>query len=232
MVTKIYLIRHCQSMGNIEKKFQGQYDADISPAGEKQLELLGLRFRNEPIDVIYTSPLKRARMTAEAIAKYHHNVDVIDEPGFLEMDVGELEDRSLKELAVMYPETAQKWDKCPDLCEFPGGETMWQVYERVNAALDKVIAENPGKTVVVTTHGGVLRNLYARITFGELIGIRKSEVFGNTGVSTLLAEDGKLSWESINSLDHMPEDMRRPPTYFSFEQLAKGEPEFTRGELV
>ena len=224
MVTRVYLIRHCQSMGNIEHKFQGQYDADISPAGEKQLELLGLRFRNEPIDVIYTSPLKRARMTAQAIAKYHNDIDVIDEPGFIEMNVGELENRSLKELALNYPETAEKWDKSPDLCEFPGGETMAEVYERVNRALDRVIAENPGRTVVITTHGGVLRNLYARIQFGEPAGIRKSEVFGNTGVSTVIAEGDRLCFESTNDLSHLPEDMRRPPTKFSFEAFRGSEP--------
>ncbi|MCI9224346.1 MAG: histidine phosphatase family protein [Acutalibacter sp.] len=224
MVTRIYLIRHCQSMGNIEHKFQGQYDADISPAGEKQLELLGLRFRNEPIDVIYTSPLKRARMTAQAIAKYHNDIEVIDEPGFIEMNVGELENRSLKELALNYPETAEKWDRYPDLCEFPGGETMAEVYERVNRALDRVIAENPGRTVVITTHGGVLRNLYARIQFGEPAGIRKSEVFGNTGVSTVIAEGDRLYFESTNDLSHLPEDMRRPPTKFSFEAFRGSEP--------
>lgn len=223
-MTRVYLIRHCQSMGNIEHKFQGQYDADISSAGEKQLELLGLRFRNEPIDVIYTSPLKRARMTAQAIAKYHNDIEVIDEPGFIEMNVGELENRSLKELALNYPETAEKWDRYPDLCEFPGGETMAEVYERVNRALDRVIAENPGRTVVITTHGGVLRNLYARIQFGEPAGIRKSEVFGNTGVSTVIAEGDRLYFESTNDLSHLPEDMRRPPTKFSFEAFRGSEP--------
>lgn len=223
-MTRVYLIRHCQSMGNIEHKFQGQYDADISPAGEKQLELLGLRFRNKPIDVIYTSPLKRARMTAQAIAKYHNDIEVIDEPGFIEMNVGELENRSLKELALNYPETAEKWDRYPDLCEFPGGETMAEVYERVNRALDRVIAENPGRTVVITTHGGVLRNLYARIQFGEPAGIRKSEVFGNTGVSTVIAEGDRLCFESTNDLSHLPEDMRRPPTKFSFEAFRGSEP--------
>lgn len=223
MVTKIYLIRHCQSMGNIEHKFQGQYDADVSPDGEKQLELLSLRFRNEHIDAIYTSPLKRARKTAEAVGKYHKDIEIIEESGFIEIDCGRMENLLLSEVAVQFPETAMNWDKTPDLCRFPGGETMAEVYERVNGALDKVIAENPGKTIAVTTHGGVLRNLYARITYGELIGIRKSEVFGNTGVSTLIAEDGELRWESINNLDHLPEDMRRPPTYFSFAKAAGGQ---------
>lgn len=218
MVTKIYLIRHCQSMGNIEHKFQGQYDADVSPAGEKQLELLGLRFRNEHIDAIYTSPLKRARATAEAIAKYH-DMEPIAEPGLIEIDCGRMENMLLTDVARLFPEVALNWDRSPDLCEFPGGETMREVYDRVNAALDRIIAENPGKTVVITTHGGALRNLYARIQYGEPIGIRKSEVFGNTGVSTLIAENGGLRFESINDLSHLPENMRRPPTNFSFDKL-------------
>ncbi len=205
-------------MGNIEHKFQGQYDADVSPAGEKQLELLGLRFRNEHIDAIYTSPLKRARATAEAIAKYH-DMEPIAEPGLIEIDCGRMENLLLTDVARLFPEVALNWDRSPDLCEFPGGETMREVYDRVNAALDRIIAENPGKTVVITTHGGALRNLYARIQYGEPIGIRKSEVFGNTGVSTLIAENGGLRFESINDLSHLPENMRRPPTNFSFDKL-------------
>lgn len=217
-MTKLYLIRHCQSMGNIQHRFQGRFDADVSPDGEKQLELLGLRFRNEPIDVIYTSPLKRARATAEAVAKYHPGIAVIAEPGFTEIDCGRMENLLLSEVAKLFPEVAMNWDKSPDLCEFPGGETMREVYERVNGALDRVIADNPGKTIVITTHGGALRNIYARVQFGELTGIRESEVFGNTGVSTLIAGEGKLRFESVNDLDHLPEAMRRPPTKFSFEQ--------------
>lgn len=48
MVTKIYLIRHCQSMGNIEHKFQGQYDADVSPAGRSSWSFWGCGFATSP----------------------------------------------------------------------------------------------------------------------------------------------------------------------------------------
>jgi len=223
MVTKVYLIRHCQSMGNIQHRFQGQYDADISPDGAKQLELLGLRFRNEKIDAIYTSPLKRARQTAQAIAQYH-DVEITEEPGLIEIDCGRMENLLLTEVAVQFPETAMHWDKSPDLCQFPGGENMAQVYARVNAALDRIIAENPGRTVAVATHGGVLRNIFARVEYGDIQGLRRSEVFGNTGVSLLEAGDGGLRWAYINNLDHLPKNMRRPPTYFSFEQMNGKEP--------
>lgn len=223
MVTSIFLVRHCQSMGNIQHRFQGRFDADVSPDGAKQLDLLGLRFRNEPIDAIYTSPLKRARATAGAIAQYHPEAPLVEEPGFIEIDCGRMENLLLTEVAEQFPQVARDWDKSPDLCRFPGGETMVQVYERVNAALDKIIQDNAGKRVVITTHGGVLRNLYARVSFGCLEGIRRSQVFGNTGVSLLEAGEGPLRWAYTNDLSHLPEDLRRPPTKFAFFVGDKGD---------
>ena len=71
MVTRLYIVRHCQSTGNIAGRFQGRFDAPVSPQGEQQLELLSLRFRNEAIDAVYSSPLTRAYRTAEAINRFH-----------------------------------------------------------------------------------------------------------------------------------------------------------------
>ena len=72
MVTTLYIVRHCQSAGNLSGRFQGRFDAPVSETGEKQLELLSLRFRNEHLDAIYTSPLVRAYRTAEAINRFHN----------------------------------------------------------------------------------------------------------------------------------------------------------------
>ena len=58
MVTTVIIVRHCQSMGNTEGRFQGRFDADVTPVGEQQMELLSLRFRNEKLDALYTSPLQ------------------------------------------------------------------------------------------------------------------------------------------------------------------------------
>ena len=85
----LYLVRHCESLGNRENIFQGQLDLDISATGEKQLALLALRFRNVPIDAVYSSPLKRAYKTAEAVDLYH-SLPIIKLPELMEVDVGAL----------------------------------------------------------------------------------------------------------------------------------------------
>ena len=97
---------------------------------------------------------------------------------------------------------------------------MEQVYARVNRELDDIIAENPGRKVFIATHGGVIRNIYARVAHGTIRGLRDGTVFGNTGVNILLAENGVLRFARVNDLEHLPEDLRRKPTIFNFHTEA------------
>lgn len=219
MVTTLYIIRHCQSAGNAGGRFQGRFDGSVNEQGEKQLELLSLRFRNEPLDAIYSSPLIRAYRTAEAVNKFH-GLPIHKDDGLLEMDVGAIQNKTLAEIGEEYPELAYNWDHAPDLCQFPGGETMAQVYQRVGETIQRIVEENPGKTVAVTTHGGVIKNLNARVEYGSIQGLRKSSVFGNTSVSVLEAENGALRWKSVNDMTHLPEELRRAPMQYTFHTEA------------
>ena len=220
MVTTVYVVRHCESTGNVEHRFQGQFDAPITPKGEKQLELLSLRFRNVHLDAIFTSPLERAYRTAQAVNRFH-DLPIQKLDALLEMNVGEMENLHLEEIADKFPVVAKNWDESPDLCEFPGGETMEQAYDRINTALDRIIAEYQGKTVLLSTHGGLIRNIDARVRAGSVRGMRGGAVFGNTGVSILEAgEDGTLSWRVVNDLSHLPEELRRNPTKYRFHTEA------------
>lgn len=215
MVTTVYLVRHCQSTGNTEGRFQGQFDAPVGEEGRKQLALLALRFRNEPIDGIYSSPLTRAMETAKAVNEFH-GLPIIAHPGLIEIGAGDIENMPVTEVIEKYPELSRHWMETPDLCRFPHGETMRQVYDRVNAAIDGILAENPGKRLFVATHGGVLRNIYARVAHGCPEGVRDGTVFGNTGVNVLEAEDGRLRFTQVNDLDHLPPELRRKPTIYTF----------------
>lgn len=219
MVTTLYVVRHCQSAGNLSGRFQGQFDAPVSEAGRKQLDLLSLRFRNEHLDAIYSSPLKRAYETAEAINRFH-DLPIQVCKGLSEIDVGDMENMLLTEISEKFPQVAYNWDNAPDLCVFPHGETMAQVYQRVQDTITQILAENQGKTVAVATHGGFIKNLNAWVQFGSIQGLRKGVVFGNTSVSTLVAEDGKLRWESVNDMSHLPEELRKSPMKYSFHTEA------------
>ena len=206
MVTFLYMVRHCQSMGNVEDKFQGRYDSPVSPLGEKQLDLLSLRFRNVRLDGVFASPLQRAMRTGEAVARFH-GLTVQPREEFIELDVGELDNVTQAELARLRPDIVRDWDVTPDLLSFPGGETMTQAYERSVAAVRGIARENAGKTIAVVTHGGILRCIDACARFGSLEGMRRARDtyrVGNTGISLLKVEDDRLSWEFFNDLKHLP----------------------------
>ena len=66
----LILVRHAECQGNIENRLSGITDFELTKNGKEQIQHLGLELKNERIDIIYSSPLKRAIETAQAIAKY------------------------------------------------------------------------------------------------------------------------------------------------------------------
>ena len=157
MKTTIYLIRHAEAEGNIKRTFQGHTDAALTPKGEHQLERLAERFRTIPIDAVYASPLLRTRKTAEAANRYH-GLEITIVPELIEINGGDWEGVPWDEMYTRYPEEQLLWDTAPHLCCPPNGESMRAVYERMSAAVDAIARENAGKTAVVVSHGGAIRN--------------------------------------------------------------------------
>ena len=78
-MTTVYTVRHAQSAGNLKKIFQGRLDIGLSEMGMEQLEPLSKRFEHVAVSAVYSSPLKRARQTAEAICHVCHAPLIIDQ---------------------------------------------------------------------------------------------------------------------------------------------------------
>ncbi|HCA71195.1 MAG: histidine phosphatase family protein [Oscillospiraceae bacterium] len=206
MVT-IYLVRHCAAEGNVDGTYQGRYDSNITELGQKQLELVAMRLRNVPFTAIYTSPLKRARATAEAINQYHH-VPLIAEESLIEINVGKMEGMKWAEFPKRYPKEADAWYH--HLCDFtaPDGESIRQVADRVwNGVRAVVKKENvPGKEKVLcmTTHGCALRCFFCRAFGWPLDRIDEVPVSDNTGISEVrFADDGTCQVVRIGDASHL-----------------------------
>ena len=119
-MTRIILVRHCEAAGNLNRRFQGHTDAEVTENGKKQLELLALRMRNVKIDYLYSSPLKRAYATAEAINQFHH-LPIYVEADLMEINGGYWEGGPWNEFSTLYGRTspgslrrgtASRWFMC------------------------------------------------------------------------------------------------------------------------
>ena len=97
-MTRIYIVRHCEAVGNIKRIFQGHTDLDITELGAKQLEALQNRFGDIKLDRVFSSPLIRAKKTGLAIIG-EKNIPLEINDGLIEINGGVIEG---KEYAVVY----------------------------------------------------------------------------------------------------------------------------------
>lgn len=206
MVT-VYLIRHCEAIGNQLRVFQGSTDYDISDIGAKQLEFLGERFKNKKIDKVYSSPLTRAYKTAKAVADAV-GLEVIPDAGLTEINGGVIENIPLKTIFKEHYDLEYAWTYAPQNFAPQDGEPMRDVYERVQRAVKKIVSENDGKTIVIASHGAAIRTLLCYLLYGtvdRLIDVAWSD---NTAVAKLVFDDpSHCKIVYTNDTSHLPPEL-------------------------
>ncbi|MBR0458914.1 MAG: histidine phosphatase family protein [Victivallales bacterium] len=148
------LIRHGELPEPFRHRYIGHTDAPLSPEGLEQAK----RLANTPCDILFSSPLLRARQTAAAIRNDFHL-----DPRLAELDFGDWDNLTYDEIASRTtPERLHAWFDDPDHFAFPNGETVLQFNERTEAVFAE-LCNRPEEHVVAVTHGGVLMHLLSRL---------------------------------------------------------------------
>lgn len=156
MATWIYLVRHGQTAWNKEGRLCGSSDVPLSKEGLVQACKLAERLKSIDICEIYSSPLLRARQTAEAIASFHQ-VPVHIEPNLSEIDYGDWEGTKVADAIKNFPELERLRREEPMKFAAPNGEQMVKFAERVISAIRKIALSHAGETVCVVAHQTVNR---------------------------------------------------------------------------
>ncbi|MBQ4154674.1 MAG: histidine phosphatase family protein [Clostridia bacterium] len=191
MVTELYLVRHCEALGNVTKVFQGVSDFDITERGQVQLNLLAERFKTVELDAVYSSPLIRAKKTADAINKYH-NLPIKINKKLIEIDGGEIEGVCWVDFPTTRPVIEYHWLMEPHKFHVPGGEPMTNVYKRAWEAILEIINENKGKKVAIASHGCTIRNIICRAMGKPIEQLNSVDWADNTGVYLLHFDEEEL----------------------------------------
>jgi len=149
------LLRHGESVGNAQSRWQGQSDYPLTERGRAQARALAERWQSEQekFDLIIASPLTRAKETAEIIASAL-NVQVELDSIWLERDIGEMEGLTIDEVRQR-PQPAYV---TPYNSIGGNGEGDWELYLRAGKALHGLLQRPPGSYLVVS-HGGMLNQL-------------------------------------------------------------------------
>lgn len=140
MTTRLLLVRHGETVWNVDEVYRGRADVPLSDTGKRQAELLGRRLQHEGVTALRTSPLTRAAETAAAIGR-RTGVAVEVDSDLNDLDCGEWEGLSDREVKEKYPDLRQRWLSEPHLVRLPGGESLDDVSARVQRVLVAALSE-------------------------------------------------------------------------------------------
>lgn len=148
---ELIIIRHGETAWNRDRVFRGNRDIRLSQEGIAQADATAAVLKDKVFDAVYSSPLKRAVVTARRICK-PHEIAVREAEGFSDISYGTWEGLSEETVADQYRSLYAKWQANPGKVKFPHGEHMKRAWKRVNSALREVIWTHGTGTVVIVSH--------------------------------------------------------------------------------
>ena len=205
-MTKIYLIRHGEAEGNLYRLWQGHWDGRITPMGYKQIDALAGRFKDVSLDTLYSSDLRRAVSTAEAITRFH-DLRLHTTPRLREINCGPWEGMPFGNVEHDFPVEMGYFNNDPDRWRVDGAETFRQCRERILSVLTEIAEANDGKTVAVVSHGMAIRTILAYFLGVSSENIRTLPHGDNTCVAYLIYDRGRFSVEYYNDNSHLPAEI-------------------------
>lgn len=203
--TTLYFVRHGETDYNRRRIMQGRrIDAELNATGYAQAEALAQRFAEVPLEAVYSSTLKRAAATADAIAARHpdaprHRLADLDE-----MSWGIYEGEPVTEvIEPVFKEMYAQWERGVFDHRVEDGESILDVQARALQAVDHIVAHHPGETVAVVTHGRFLRVLLASLL--EAYGLKRMQEIqhANTAVNRITYRDGRFEADLLNCTAHL-----------------------------
>lgn len=197
-VQRILIVRHGETDYNTQRRWQGHLDIPLNSAGMEQAEKAAAYLKNEAIDAIFASDLKRAFVTAQAIAK-PKQMKVIAEPRLREINVGAFQGLTRAQMSERFPDELVRWNTDDGFAP-PQGESRLQLQERAFAAWQDIAKREDMTSVMLVSHGGTLRMLLRKLfPLEEIDNLR----FGNTSLSII--ERKKIGWKIalLNATPHL-----------------------------
>ena len=197
-MTRIVLVRHGQSVANVEKFFAGHYDSPLTALGFQQAALTARYIASHyKVDMVYASDLQRAYATGKAIADCFC-LGVVKESSFREINAGLWEKMPYEQLPERLPDSYSVWLNNIGKVTCDGGESVAQLQKRVVDAVFSVAEKHPDSTVVIATHATPIRAVQCFCEGKSLDEMKDVPWVSNASVTELVYEDNQLRLEQVS----------------------------------
>ena len=205
--TKLIIVRHGQSIGNLTRTFLGHTDLDLSEMGYLQANATAEALKDEKIDKIYSSDLKRAYNTAKSIAN-SHKLDIICNGKLREAFAGEWENQNVDHMIAHWGADffVTEWKNGFGTFTLPGGESIRGAGERFFEGVREICEQNKGKTLVISSHAAVIRAFWGIISDVEWNRLAAEVPFPtNASYSVVYYENGVFTPIQYSIDEHLHE---------------------------
>jgi alpha-ribazole phosphatase len=204
----LYMVRHGQTADSRENRFSGSSDPPLTMVGEAMVQAFAEAYASLTWDAIYTSPMLRARQTADPLCR-RTGVQATLEDGLKEIDYGEWEGLKQVEVKQRWPEAFEYWADDVASRGTPGGETAFHVAARAMRVVEAIRARHQKGNVLLVSHKATLRVITCALLgldvrlFRERIAqpvcaVTMFALTGTTALLTLLGDRTHLSEELKN----------------------------------
>lgn len=204
---EIILVRHGETIWNKEGRVQGVSDIELSNVGQNQARRLARSLKDRPIRAIYASPLKRAYQTASFINDYH-NIDIQTDPGLMEMDQGDFEGQTYKELRAYAQDFLKQWTADPAAVTMPNGESFHDVQARAWRVIERIIAH--AEDALVVSHNFTIAAILCKVLNISLSEFRKACVDTASKTIIQVGNGGEFTIDLLNNRSHLEETDEGP----------------------
>lgn len=194
-MTKVYLIRHGKTQWNLESRYQGANgDSPLLKDSYREIELLASSLQRIPFEHAYASPLKRARITAQALLNHlNPEIPLTIDSRLKEFNLGKMEGMHFEDVAAKWPEVLKNFRHHPDKYDesLVEGESFLEVIARFRAAIEEYCRQYPNGNILVISHGAALNAAINALIGTPLAHLKDRSGLSNTSTTILTTNDGR-----------------------------------------
>lgn len=204
---KLYFVRHGKTEWNLDDRLQGVKDSPLLPQSYEDMKNCGQALKEIPFKAVYTSPIKRAKETAEGIvSQFGYDVPMYERPGFVELSFGDLEGEKFLTAKETFPNEMFYLRNHPDKYDPSAfnGENYDSMIKRSTTVVKEAIEDNETGPLLFVGHGAMLIACMRTLLGVPIERIREVEgMLDNNSVTVLSFNDGEFILDDWNNTDFL-----------------------------
>lgn len=198
----IFIVRHTQTIGNIQNRLTGRHDYIITLKGKKYINFLNEELKNIKFDAIYSSTSKRAIKTVKKLSQINKK-KIIEDDNLREMDFGIYDGWKWKKVNKINPKIKEFQIEENEICGIPNQETTKEVADRMYEEIEKIANLNIGKIVLISSHGVSIEAFLRKVANVPFNKQREKFCQQNTAINEVEYENGSFKILRLADMNHI-----------------------------